>query len=263
MSVIGKKNGIKAIEDNTSIGADLSFAASEAYKLLRANLIFSLPSNDNKCRVVGITSSMPTEGKTTTAINLAYSIAETDKKVLLVDGDMRLPTVAKHLNIAQAPGLSNLLAGLSTGSDVLKPSGIHENLHVIPSGDIPPNPSELLGSDLMEKVIRSLSANFDYIIFDLPPVASVSDGLVLSKLLDGMILVVRRNYCDRQTLAEAMRQIEFHNVKILGFVLTRSQVSKKYYKKYKKYGYGYGYGHNPRNKKSSGKNGYKVAKVEK
>lgn len=258
MSLFGKKAVAGDADMLSNIGPDLSFAAAEAYKLLRANLLFSLPANENKCRVVGTTSSIPSEGKTTTGINLAYSIAETGKKVLLIDADMRLPTLAKRLNLAPAPGLSNLLAGMSTGNDVLRASGLHENLHVICAGDIPPNPSELLGCELMEKVIASLSRNYDYILFDLPPVTTVSDGLVLSKLLDGMVVVVRRGYCDRQSLAEAMRQIQFHNVKVLGFVMTRSQIAHKSYRKYKKYGkdgYGYGYGYGYGDKPSNAKDG--------
>lgn len=271
MSLITKKTTGAAAE-NSPIGANLSFAAAEAYKLLRANLMFSLTAKDSKCRVVGITSSMPNEGKSTTSINLAYSIAETGKRVLIIDGDMRLPTLAKRLNINRSPGLSNLLAGLCSGADVLRASGIHDNLHALPAGDIPPNPNELLGSELMESVIDSLKNNYDYIIVDLPPVTSVSDGLVISKLLDGIIIVVRRNYCDQQSLAEAMRQIEFRHGKVLGFVLTRSEISHKNYKKYKKYkkgygyGYGYGYGNNSRSGASSGTSQggqTKVTKVEK
>lgn len=255
MSLFKKKKVGRDIDASSKIGSELSFAAAEAYKLLRANLLFSLPAKDNRCRVVGITSSIPMEGKTTTIINLAYSIAETGKKVLLIDADMRLPTLAKKLNIQISPGLSNLLAGMSVGNDVIRSSGIHDDLHVICAGDIPPNPSELLGSDLMEKVIVALSKSYDYILFDLPPITTVSDGLVLSKWLDGMVMVVRRGFCDRQSLAEAMRQIEFHNVKVLGFVFTRSEIAHKSYRKYKQdgygYGYGYGYGSNHRNSSSS------------
>lgn len=241
MSIFGKKLTARDMDMSSKLGPELSFAAAEAYKLLRANLLFSLPANEDKCRVIGTISSIPMEGKSTTTINLAYSIAETGKKVLLIDADMRLPTLAKKLDLQLSPGLSNLLAGLSVGNDVLRASGLHENLHVICAGDIPPNPSELLGGELMERVIASLSKSYDYILFDLPPVTTVSDGLVLSKLLDGMVVVVRRGFCDKQSLAEAMRQIQFRNVKVLGFVLTRSEISHKS----KKHGYGYGYSRKP------------------
>lgn len=246
-------------EQRKMLGTNLNFAASEAYKLLRANLLFSLPDNDDKCKIFGITSSMPSEGKSTTAVNLALSIAETGKRVLLIEGDMRLPVMSKRLETRRAPGLSNLLAGLCTDKEAVCESGLSNNLFVIVGGDIPPNPSELLGSDRMAKLVEALAPGFDYIIFDLPPLTSVSDGLVLSKLLDGMIVVVRRDYCDQQSLAETVRQLEFQKIKILGFVLTRSETGKKVYKKYKKsgynygynYGYGYGYGKNVPDKKFS------------
>lgn len=246
-------------EQRKMLGTNLNFAVSEAYKLLRANLLFSLPDNDDKCKIFGITSSMPSEGKSTTAVNLALSIAETGKRVLLIEGDMRLPVMSKRLETRRAPGLSNLLAGLCTDKEAVCESGLSNNLFVIVGGDIPPNPSELLGSDRMAKLVEALAPGFDYIIFDLPPLTSVSDGLVLSKLLDGMIVVVRRDYCDQQSLAETVRQLEFQEIKILGFVLTRSETGKKVYKKYKKsgynygynYGYGYGYGKNVPDKKFS------------
>lgn len=246
-------------EQRKMLGTNLNFAVSEAYKLLRANLLFSLPDNDDKCKIFGITSSMPSEGKSTTAVNLALSIAETGKRVLLIEGDMRLPVMSKRLETRRAPGLSNLLAGLCTDKEAVCESGLSNNLFVIVGGDIPPNPSELLGSDRMAKLVEALAHGFDYIIFDLPPLTSVSDGLVLSKLLDGMIVVVRRDYCDQQSLAETVRQLEFQKIKILGFVLTRSETGKKVYKKYKKsgynygynYGYGYGYGKNVPDKKFS------------
>lgn len=246
-------------EQRKMLGTNLNFAVSEAYKLLRANLLFSLPDNDDKCKIFGITSSMPSEGKSTTAVNLALSIAETGKRVLLIEGDMRLPVMSKRLETRRVPGLSNLLAGLCTDKEAVCESGLSNNLFVIVGGDIPPNPSELLGSDRMAKLVEALAHGFDYIIFDLPPLTSVSDGLVLSKLLDGMIVVVRRDYCDQQSLAETVRQLEFQKIKILGFVLTRSETGKKVYKKYKKsgynygynYGYGYGYGKNVPDKKFS------------
>ncbi len=231
--------------DQQRIGTNLSFAVSEAYKLLRANIMFSLPNDGDRCRILGITSSLPSEGKSTTSLNLACTIAETGKRVLVIEGDMRLPTMAKRLDIPKTPGLSNLLAGLCSGNEIIHHSGLVDGLDVVTAGDIPPNPSELLGSERMEKVVAALSKGYDYIIFDMPPISSVSDALVISNLLDGMVLVVRRDYCDQQTLAETVRQLEFHNVKLLGFVFTHSQILKKKYKKYKSgsgYGYEYGYG---------------------
>ena len=129
----------------------LSFAASEAYKLLRTNLQFSL--SDKPCKIIGMTSSLRGEGKSTTAVNLAYTIAESGKRVLLVDGDMRLPTVHSKLGLVGAPGLSNVLAGLCEDKDALRVSKYFNNWYIMPAGDIPPNPSELLGSEHMQALL--------------------------------------------------------------------------------------------------------------
>ena len=231
------------------LGENLTFAASEAYKLLRTNLTFSLPS-DGKCRVIGITSSISGEGKTTTALNLAYTMAQEGGRVLFVEADLRLPTVAKRLGIAPKPGLSNLLVGQCTGNDVLQKSNFNKNIYVITAGDIPPNPSELLNSVQMQQTIEALSEVFDTIIVDLPPVTVVADALVMSRLLDGIVLVVRQKYCTRKALAELMRQTKVVDTKLLGFVMTGSDIQKKNYKKYgkgyDKYGYEYGYGSSAR-----------------
>lgn len=245
-------------EQKEMLGENLSFAASEAYKLLRTNLIFSLP-DENKCRIVGMTSSIRGEGKSTTTLNLAYSLAQAGKRVLVIDADMRLPTVAKRLDLKQNMGLSNLLAGLNSGADVLQKSKLHENLWVISSGDIPPNPSELLGSEQMQIALKVLGKEFDFILLDLPPVLAVSDPLVVSKLVNGLILVVRQDYNNRRSLNETVRQLKFADAKILGFVLTGADSGAKGRKRYgKKYGYnyyyyGYGYG-KQRNKGGDKKN---------
>ena len=141
------------------IGEYLSFAATEAYKLLRTNLMFALP-DQGKCRVVGVTSALRNEGKSTLAINLAYTVAQAGYRVLLIDGDMRLPTLAKRLNIPKRPGLSNLLAGLCTVQDAVQTSDLLDNLKAIAAGDIPPNPSELLASARMETLLRELGADY-------------------------------------------------------------------------------------------------------
>lgn len=231
------------VEDGALIGNQVSFAVSEAYKLLRTNLMFSLP-DEQRCRVIGITSALRGEGKSTTSINLAYTLAETGKKVLLMELDLRLPTIAKRLKALPKPGLSNLLVGLNSGQDVIQRSGLKPNLYVVTAGDIPPNPSELLGSKQFEVTVEAFSKVFDYIIFDLPPVNAVSDALVVSKLIDGMVMVVRRDYNDQRELAEAMRQLEFADTKVLGFVMTQGEsAEKRYGKNSYKYGDKYGYGY--------------------
>lgn len=218
-------------------GKKLPFAASEAYKRLRANVMFALP-DEQKCRIVGITSASGSEGKSTTSVNLAYMLAEAGERVLLMEADMRLPTISKRLNLSPAPGLSNVLARLHGICEVIQASGIHEKLEFISAGDIPPNPSELLGSKWMQTLIDVLSANYDFIILDLPPITEVSDALVASKLADGMVIVVRQDYTMRRALAETMQQLNYAKAKILGFVMTQSDAQTKgKYKKYHRKGY--------------------------
>ena len=220
---------------NTLLHKKLSFAATEAYKLLRTNLIFTMPDN-GKCHIVGVTSSVRGEGKSTTAINLSYALAETGKKVLLIDGDLRLPSVAKRLEISVAPGVSNILVGLA-GDEAIIHWETLENWHILPSGDIPPNPTEMLGSPQMEKLIERFSEIYDYIIIDLPPVTIVSDALVVSPLTDGMMVVVRENYSERRALAQCTRLLELSNAKILGFVMNVSTEDSAGYGRYKRYKY--------------------------
>lgn len=237
-----QKNSVSADVDQLEIYGDkLSFAASEAYKLLRTNLTFSMPDEKKQCRIIGVTSAMKGEGKSTTSINLAYTLAETGKRVLLLECDLRLPTMAARLNLNRSPGLSNLLAGMVQGTEALQKSGLIKNMYVITSGDIPPNPSELLGSDQIKVVLDLLSQAFDYIVLDLPPVSIVSDALVISKLTSGMIVVTRQDYCSKRLLADTIRQLRFVNAKILGLVMTGSRSAAKSYK-YKKYGKGSKYG---------------------
>ncbi len=227
--------------EKNHFGKELSFAASEAFKLLRTNLMFFAPEGNG--RVIGITSSTVSEGKSTTSINLAYALAESGKKVVLIECDMRRPTIARRLRFDGTPGLSNLIVGRAAPSDVLRTSTIHENLSVIPAGDIPPNPSELLGSERMRMTIESLAADYEFVLIDLPPVTVVSDALVAANLLDGILVVVRQGVCTRHALHETMRQLQVVSDKILGFVYTCADDEKKgyYRKKYYKRGYSHSY----------------------
>ncbi len=226
----------------------LAFFGAEQYKLLRTNISFTLPEGV-KCPIIGVTSSMRGEGKSTTAINLSYALAENGKRVVLIDGDLRLPSVAAKMKMSNSPGLTDLLVG-GEGQEInMYKMRDAENWCIIPSGELPPNPSELLGSKRMEKLLKTLADKFDYIVVDLPPVNSVSDALALSKHITGMVLVVRQNYTSKNELAACVRQLKLSNVNVLGCVMNGKKSSKsgygykKYYKKYKKYGYGYGYGY--------------------
>ena len=222
----------------------VSFAASESYKLLRTNLLFSLV-DEQGCRTIGVSSALQAEGKTTTAINIAYTLAETGKRVLLMEADMRLPTIAKKMALSSKPGLSNVLAGLCTLDDVIQDTGLYDGFKIICAGDIPANPAELLGSDRMTRIMEDLSTQFDFIVVDLPPINAVADGLVISRLIQGMVVVVRKDFGIKKELAKMMQRLEYLQIKVLGFVMTHgtSDAKKKYKSKYYGYGYGYGYGH--------------------
>ncbi len=256
----GNKKGSRKVVQRALICEGLSFAASEAYKLLRTNLSFSLP--EKSCHIIGVTSSIRGEGKSTTSVNLSYTIAQSGKRVLLIDGDMRLPSVATKLELKGTPGLSNLIAGLRSEASCIRQSSQLDNWYILPAGDIPPNPSELLGSERMHTLLQHYEDIFDVIILDLPPVNIVSDALVISKWIDGLICVVRQNYTDRRALQDCMYQIDKLGSHFLGFVMTDAQVGETGYKSYgkygKSYGYGYGYGYGyesaaPQSKKEESK----------
>ncbi len=212
---------------------NLDFTASEQYRLLRANLQFTIPEGI-KCPVIGVTSSIRGEGKSTTAVNLSYVLAEKGNKVLLIDGDLRLPSIAKKLGIESAPGLTDLLLGATVNVNSWR-SAMQENWYILPSGDIPPNPSELLGSRRMENALELLREKFDYIIIDLPPVNLVSDAMSIAGLITGLILVVRENYTTRRDVDQCIRQVKLSNVNILGCVMNESDNGSGGYSRYKKY----------------------------
>ena len=235
--------GASKKERTQMIASGMNFAASEAYKLLRTNLMFSF-SDGERCRVIGMTSSFRGEGKSLTSINLAYTFAEAGKKVLLIEGDMRLPTLAGRLGLKSSPGLSNIMAGMNGVRDVIQPFKVESEgkepvvVNVLVSGDIPPNPSEMLGSKRMESLLSGLRGIYDYIILDLPPVTVVTDAVLVSRVVDGLVVVVRNNHAIRGALADTIRQLKLVDARILGFVFNGATESgggyyknKYYYKK--------------------------------
>lgn len=233
-----KKKETTTSGESALFGENLSFAASEAYKLLRAKIQFSFADEKNS-HVIGVSSALAGEGKSVTSVNIAYSLAQLNKRVLLIDCDLRKPTLHTKINMKKAPGLSNYLAKQITMVDAIqvyneKPIGNY--LSFIASGNNPPNPVELLSSTRMAQAIEQFKEVYDYIIVDLPPIGEVSDAISISNLLDGIVLVVRENYCNRPALSSAVNQFEFVGTKILGIVLNFSNDSSKGYgKKYKNY----------------------------
>lgn len=215
----------------TMFGANMSFAASEAYKLLRTNVMFSFAEGD--CHVLGVTSAVSGEGKSQTACNLAYSLAEAGKRTLLLDGDLRLPTVAEKLELSIEPGLTNLLVSGADFHEAVQSCKDAPNLDIIAAGASSPHPAELLGSARMEELMQTLSREYEYIVVDLPPVTVVSDALVLSKLLHGVVMVVRSGVVEEKTLADAMRQLKMVNLRVLGFAYNGSVPNTgRYYRRY-------------------------------
>ena len=233
----GKKTDVVFSEKDMkkTLHKNLEFTAVEQYKILRTNLDFTLPE-DVKCPIIGVTSSMRGEGKSTTAVNLSYVLAEKGNPVLLMDGDLRIPSIAKKMNIEPSPGLTDLLMGHGAHMPDFR-SALLDNWFILPSGDIPPNPSELLGSRRMEYILNSLRESFDYIVIDLPPVNIVSDALSIASLITGMVVVVREDYTEKKELERCFRQLQLSNVNVLGCILNESKNDGGSYKKYKKHKY--------------------------
>lgn len=191
---------------------------AEAFRQVRTNLEFlGVPESQ---RLVVITSSIPGEGKTTTAINLAISLAGAGKSVCIVDADLRRPSIAKYLDLADGVGLSNLLVdGISLGAaDVVQPWG---PLSVITSGPTPPNPAELLASRQCTVVLEALTSRFDHVIVDSPPLVPVVDALVLGHVRGGVLLVIGSGTVERKDLQQAVMSLSVAHVPIRGVILTR------------------------------------------
>lgn len=229
-----KKSVASETPETEMIGDKLGFDGVEAFNLLRTNLSFSF-SDEKKCHIIGVTSPIPGTGKSLISANLSYSIAKTGKKVLLMDGDLRLPTLAAKTGVVPKPGLSNVLVSPIDPMTVVQQ--YNGTLDVMAAGDIPPKPSELLGSDRMGNILEELSEYYEYIIIDLTPVTVVPDTLAAAKFIDGIIIVVRREHDERNALNETLRQLELAKAKIIGLVFNNGADSKTRYGGYKKYGY--------------------------
>lgn len=255
---MSREKKLKRMESSRSlrlVSQSKSFAYVEAYKALRTNLDYMASANGGKSKVIMITSSTPAEGKSNVAINLAISLGESGKRVILLDCDLRKGTVHRYLRISSMPGITTCLSGevaLSEAVHHFKDLGID----VMTSGAVPSNPSELLGSDRMGKMLQVLAGQYDYVICDTPPVNAVSDATALSRYVDGAVLVVSHNLVSRDTVLAAKAQLDNNNVPILGAILNLYDAKKAGSdgnKVYSYYNYGYGYGTAPSGKKSSGK----------
>ena len=215
---------------------------AEAYRHLRTSLSFIAAAGDGR-KTFAVTSSIPGEGKTTTALNLAVSVAAAGQKVCLVDADLRRPTLAKAAGLEGSAGLSTVLAGRVDVLDVLQPHG-GDNLHVLTSGEIPPNPSELLSSPRMATLLADLAARFDVVILDCPPLLPVTDAAIIGHACDGVLLVVGLGIVRKTELARALSTLEIATIPLLGVVANYERPSDRAH-------YGYSYGAHPAPQKAA------------
>ena len=204
--------------------------AAESYRTLRTNIEYS--SFDESLKTIVITSSEQGEGKTTTAGNLALSLAQNEKRVLLIDCDLRRGTVYKRFRISNGEGLSEVIIGKNSLEDVTRE--VSKGLDVITSGKIPPNPSEMLGSKHMELILNKLREIYDYIILDTPPLLAVTDGQILSSKSDGTILVVRAEKTKKDSIINAKKLLDKVKANVIGTVF--NGIDKKKTNFYQHYG---------------------------
>ena len=200
--------------------------AAEAYRTLRTNIQYS--SFDEEVRVIVVTSSDPGEGKSTISGNIAMTFAQDTKHTLIIDCDLRKPSLHKKFKISNSAGLSEVLIGKEKIDSVVY--NFNDYLDVITSGKLPPNPSEMLGSKTMERLLNELKERYDVIILDTAPLQVVTDAQILSRRADGVILVVRANITKREYVLQAKSLVEKVGGKILGTVLNAADSSRdKYY----------------------------------
>lgn len=217
--------GINLIAHN-----DLKNPATEAYRVIRTSIQFAQAGKELK--TLAVTSCMPNEGKSITVANLAVVLTQAGKSVLLLDCDMRNPTVHKNFNLSNKVGLSSCISMGTALSDAVQKTSI-EGLYALTGGVIPPNPSELLGSEQMKNVLQRAKEQYDYVLIDTPPVMPVTDALIVGRFVDGMILVIASAEVKVEMARDVKNQLVNAGANILGVVLNRVRSEH--------HGYGYGY----------------------
>ena len=216
-------------EDRVFIYGDPRSLMGEAYRTIRTNIQFS--GIDKNLNSIVITSSIAEEGKTTTAINLAYSISQTDKRVILIDCDLRKPKIHTIFNLSNLAGLTTVLAE-NFAYKVFIQSISKGKLDVLTSGPIPPNPSELLGSERMKLLLDKIKEDYDMIILDSPPVGIVTDAAVLSTIADGTIIVCESGATEINVIKAAKASLDKVNANIIGVIINKAPVKKGEYYSY-------------------------------
>jgi capsular exopolysaccharide synthesis family protein len=228
-------------EDNIAssellISADPKSSLAEAYRQLRTSILLSTAGHAPKSLL--ITSSLPSEGKTTTATNTAISLAQTGAKVLIIDADMRRPRLHSVFNISNTAGLSTILSSEFTDADILNVIKQDERtkLNLLTSGPIPPNPAELIGSEQMANLLKILAKHFTHVVVDSPPITSFTDGVLIASMVDGVILVVHSGKSSRQVVRRGRQLLHDVGARIFGVVLNnvnlKSQDNYYYYQSY-------------------------------
>jgi capsular exopolysaccharide synthesis family protein len=212
------------------------FHVKEAFKTIRTNLLFTLATKESKAFVVA--SAMPDEGKSTTAANLAVVLAQTGAQVLLLDCDLRKPSVNRLFRLPTKKGLTSILCGIDKIEEALN-ENVEPNLDIITAGPMSPNPSELLGSTRMADLLSIVQKAYDYVILDASPINIVSDAIIAAKQTAGIVLVTRQGKSRHDQLQKAIESCEFADVDILGIVLNDAKNTIHNYG----YGYSYGYDH--------------------
>ncbi|BDU91019.1 CpsD/CapB family tyrosine-protein kinase [Clostridium perfringens] len=207
------------------VDKDPKSIAAESYRVLRTSLEYS--SIDKELKSIVVTSSEPGEGKSTVAGNLASIIAQNNKKVIIIDCDLRRPTIHKKFGISNSIGLTEYIIGKNDLNNVIQI--LNENFSVITSGRIPPNPSEILSSKSMENLLKALSVCYDYVILDTPPLTAVTDAQILAGKCDGTILVVRAESTSKESIIKAYKELEKVRANVLGSVLNGIKGNNKIY----------------------------------
>lgn len=230
------EDGSDASKSELLIHTDSRSSLAESYRQLRTSILLSTAGRAPKSLL--ITSSLPSEGKTTTAINTAISLAQTGAKVLIIDADMRRPRLHSVFDISNAQGLSTLLSSELTDDEMLDVIEYNEDarLNLLTSGPVPPNPAELIGSEQMSNLLKVLQKHFTHVVVDSPPIASFTDGVLIASMVDGVILVVNSGKSSRQVVRRSRQLLMDIGAKILGVVLNnvnlRSQENNYYYQSY-------------------------------
>lgn len=231
-----EESGASKTEADLLIHMDSRSSLAEAFRQLRTSILLSTAGHAPKSLLV--TSSLPAEGKTTTAINTAISLAQTGAKVLIIDADMRRPRLHSVFNISNAQGLSTILATELSDKEILDTIQYDEasKLNMLTSGPVPPNPAELIGSEQMSELLKNLQGKFTHVVIDSPPIASFTDGVLIASMVDGVILVVHAGKSSRQVVRRSKQLLNDIGAKIFGVVLNnanlKSQDNYYYYQSY-------------------------------